>query len=88
MHNVGVTDRWRKAPEKEISQMWEKKENTSNKQVPGLPQLHDPILSWYMLLLLEHSSSEVSTLIPSPQVLLQVEMLLTLIEDKWTLLHT
>lgn len=24
-----------------------KKENMSNEQVPGLPQLHDPILSWY-----------------------------------------
>lgn len=85
MHNVGGTDRWRKAPERKISQKWEKKENMSNEQVPGLPQLHDPILSWYVLLLLEYFSSEVSTPITSGRELeiqLQVEILSTLIEHK------
>lgn len=85
MQNVGGTDRWRKAPERKISQKWEKKENMSNEQVPGLPQLHDPILSWYILLLLEYFSSEVSTPIASGRELeiqLQVEILSTLIEHK------
>lgn len=94
MHNVGVTDRWRKAPERKISQKWEKKENMSNEQVPGLPQLHDPILSWYILLLLEYSSSEISTLIPpgrereiSPSSAPGINSLHT-DRTQWILMHT